>query len=198
MKRLFEHTAIIVSLCTMLSIYSCVNNAPSTVAPTPQPAPKAVQPAPEPSPAPEPPKPKPAPAQEEATVSQEGYHMNKQQYEATKKDLSQLVSELNSIIADRDYQKWLTYLTKDYVSYYSDPKVLEEFSQAPLLVKYNIKLRSLQDYFNYVVVASRKNVRIDDIKAINENKVRAYMTVNNEPIVVYTLERVDGKWKITR
>ena len=128
----------------------------------------------------------------------EEYQMDQEQYEETKRDLSELVSTLNSIIADEDYDEWLTYLTNEYISYYSDPEVLTELSRSPLLVKYNIKLRSLRDYFTYVVVASRRDVHIDDIKALDENKVKVYMIVNNEPIVVYTLEKVDNRWKITK
>ncbi len=126
------------------------------------------------------------------------YLMNEEQYEETKKDLSTLVDELNQIIADENYQEWLTYLTGDYKSYYSNPDVLHELSQSPLMIKYNIKLRSLKDYFNYVVVASRKDVRIDDIKAISDRRVKVHMIVNDEPIVVYTLEKVDERWKITK
>ena len=139
---------------------------------------------------------------EEKTVSAESgsedYTMGEEEYQETKKDLSKLVAELNRIIANRNYKEWLTYLTKEYKEYYSDPEVLKEYSDSPLLKKYDIKLRSLKDYFDYVVVASRKDVHIDDIKALNENKVRAYMIVNEKPIVVYTLERVGDKWKITK
>ncbi len=128
----------------------------------------------------------------------QAYTMGEQEYKQTKKDLSELVDELNRIIANRNYQKWLNYLTKEYKDYYSNPEVLKEYSEAPLLKKYDIKLRSLKDYFNYVVVASRKDVHIDDIKALSENKVRAYMIVDNEPIVVYTLKKVGDRWKITK
>lgn len=126
------------------------------------------------------------------------YEMDQVKYEETKKDLAVLVEEINRIIADKNYDRWLTHLTKDYIEYYSDPETLHELSQSPLMIKYNIKLRTLRDYFSYVVVASRKDVRIDDIKPMSENKVKAHMMVNNEPIVVYTLEKVDERWKITK
>lgn len=142
---------------------------------------------------------KPSSAPEpEHTADTETYEMGEEEYQETKKDLSNLVEQLNQIIASRNYQRWLTYLTSEYKEYYSDNEVLRKYSEAPLLKKYDIKLRSLKDYFNYVVVASRKDVHIDDIKALSENKVRAYMIVNNKPIVVYTLEKVDGQWKITK
>ena len=137
------------------------------------------------------------PVVEEQQTTEE-YTMGEEEYQETKKDLANLVQELNQIIANRNYQEWLDYLTKEYKDYYSDPEVLKEYSEAPLLQKYDIKLRSLKDYFTYVVVASRKDVRIDDIKPLSENKVRAYMNINGEAIVVYTLEKVDSQWKITK
>jgi hypothetical protein len=41
-------------------------------------------------------------------------------------------------------------------------------------------------------------VHIDDINAISDRKVKVYMIVNDEPIVVYTLEKVGERWKITK
>ncbi|MFO7730817.1 MAG: hypothetical protein R6V86_08635 [Spirochaetia bacterium] len=139
-----------------------------------------------------------AETQSSGDKSPEEYTMGEEEYQETKKDLANLVQELNQIIANRNYQEWLDYLTTEYKDYYSDPEVLQKYSEAPLLEKYDIKLRSLKDYFNYVVVASRKDVRIDDIKPLSEDKVRAYMNVNGEPIVVYTLKKVDDQWKITK
>ena len=140
----------------------------------------------------------PEPSVDTAAPAEDAYKMDEEQYEKTKKDLSVLVDELNQIIARQDYEQWLKYLTTDYTSYYSDPAVLNELSQSPLMTKYNIRLRTLKDYFNYVVVGSRKDVHIDDINAISDMKVKVYMIVNNEPIVVYTLEKVDERWKITK
>ncbi len=134
----------------------------------------------------------------QAGVEGGSYVMDEEEYEETKKDLSELVSKLNEIIAARNYSRWLQYLTEDYKEHYSDPEVLREFNDAPVLKKYDIKLRSLKDYFNYVVVASRRNVQVDDIQAIGPNKVKAYMYVDGDPVVVYTLEKVDGEWEITQ
>lgn len=119
-------------------------------------------------------------------------------YKQTKEDLEKLISDLNSIIAAKDYDTWLTYLTRKYFEYYSDPLVLKEQSESPLLKKYNIVLRSLKDYFNYVVVGSRKNVRLDEIKAIDKNHIKAYMYIDDTPVIIYELVKENGDWKITR
>jgi hypothetical protein len=164
-----------------------------------EPATEQPETAPEPEQAPE-----PEPGEEsdqddnKAGVESGSYVMDEEEYEETKKDLSELVSELNEIIAARNYSRWLEYLTDEYKEYYSDPEVLRGFNDAPVLKKYDIKLRSLKDYFNYVVVASRRNVQVDEIQAIGPDKVKAYMYVDGEPVVVYTLEKIGDEWKITK
>ena len=125
------------------------------------------------------------------------YVLDEATYKKTKEDLTNLISNLNSIIAAKDYDTWLTYLTKKYYDYYSDPEVLKEQSESPLLKKYNIVLRSLKDYFNYVVVGSRKNVRLDEIKAIDADHIKAYMYVKGTPVIIYELVKINGNWKIT-
>ncbi len=133
----------------------------------------------------------------EKEESKDEYVLDEATYKQTKEDLTQLISTLNSIIAAKDYNTWLTYLTKEYYDYYSDPEVLKEQSESPLLKKYNIVLRSLKDYFNYVVVGSRKNVRLDEIKAIDADHIKAYMYVNDTPVIIYELVKINGNWKIT-
>jgi hypothetical protein len=139
---------------------------------------------------------KQAPAQEEAKTAK-SFVMSEAEKEQTRKDLNELVDELNAIIASRDYQRWLDYLTSEYKEHYSDTDTLQEISKSPILSKYGVKLRSLRDYFRYVVVASRKDVHISDIKAIGEDTVKAYMDVDGQQVVVYTLQKVGGRWKIT-
>jgi len=138
------------------------------------------------------------PPTQERTSEEESYEMDQEEYENTMTDLRDLVEQLNDIISAQDYDRWLDYLTDTYIEYYSRQEVLQEYSEAPLLRKYNIKLRSLKDYFEYVVVASRRDVRVDDINAIDENTVKVYMVIDDKPIVVYTLEKVEGSWKITK
>jgi len=123
--------------------------------------------------------------------------MDKDTYIKTKEDLTKLVETLNGIIERRDYNTWLSYLSKEYYDYYSNPEVLKKQSESPLLKKYGIVLRSLKDYFNYVVVGSRKNVRLDEIKALDENHIKAYMYVDGSPVIIYELVKINGEWKIT-
>jgi hypothetical protein len=112
-------------------------------------------------------------------------------------DISVLIETLNTIIRQRDFGRWTGYLTEEYARHYSDPAVLAEMSQEPALKRYNVVLRSMQDFFSYVVYPSRQNMRVDDIEFIDENKVRA-ITINSkeERLVLYNLEKIGDTWKI--
>ena len=122
--------------------------------------------------------------------------LNENEIKEAETDIAALISKLNGIIASKDFESWKTYLSDDYIAYYSDPKILTEKSQSPLLIKYKIVLRSLEDYFNYVVVGSRQNVKLDEIKALDRDRIKAYMFINNNAVIIYELIRIDDKWKI--
>jgi len=111
-------------------------------------------------------------------------------------DIAALIEKLNKIIASKNYENWKIYLSDHYIKYYSDPDVLKEKTQSPLLIKYNIVLRSLEDYFNYVVVGSRQNVKLDEIKVLDRNRIKAYMIIKGTPVIIYELVRIDNEWKI--
>lgn len=111
-------------------------------------------------------------------------------------DISALIEELNDLIAAKNFLSWKKYLSTNYIMYYSNPEVLKEQSKSPLLVKNKIVLRTLEDYFNYIVVGSRQNVRLDVIKAIDRDRINAYMIINGTPWIIYELIRIDNVWKI--
>jgi hypothetical protein len=159
----------------------------SLPAPQPEPEPEP-QPEPEPEPEPEPaPDPEPEPANIE--VSEE-------LYDQTFTEVEQTITELNGIISDRNFGAWQGYLTAEYRETYSDPLVLEQSSQSAVLVRNNITLRTLEDYFNYVVVPSRSNARLDDLVFIDETTVEAIMVVNDRRYILYLLKKIGDRWKI--
>ena len=57
-------------------------------------------------------------------------------------------------------------------------------------------MKSLKDYFDYVVVPSRFQVQLDEIEFIGENQVKAYAMRGNTKALLYLLVREDDKWKI--
>jgi hypothetical protein len=122
--------------------------------------------------------------------------LNDTEIKEAETDIADLIDKLNTIITSKDYEGWKKYLSEDYISYYSNQDILKEKSNSPLLSKYKIVLRSLEDYFNYVVVGSRQNVQLDEIKALDRNRIKAYMFINNSPVIIYELIRIDDNWKI--
>ncbi|MCF6335956.1 MAG: hypothetical protein L3J12_09460 [Spirochaetales bacterium] len=116
--------------------------------------------------------------------------------EKAETDIAELIDKLNGLVSARNFKAWKEYLSDEYISYYSNPDILAEMSKSPLLLKNKIVLRSLMDYFNYIVVGSRQKVKLDDIKVLDRDHIKAYMFINNNPVIIYELERIDENWKI--
>ncbi len=137
-----------------------------------------------------------APEETEEEDAPEQIEVSEELYEQTFTEVERTISELNEIIANRNFGAWQNYLTEDYRQTYSDPAVLEENSQSAVLVRNNIILRTLEDYFNFVVVPSRSNARLDDLVFIGEDTVEAIMEVNERRYLLYLLKKTGNRWKI--
>ena len=105
-----------------------------------------------------------------------------------------IVDKLNHITATKDYAQWLTFLSDEYKRYYSQTATLNKVSEA-LPVK-GIKLKSLKDYFTYVFVPSRQNVRVEDIKFVSPTRVNVIMKQANGSLRGSRLENIDSSWKL--
>ncbi|MCX7655709.1 MAG: hypothetical protein N2Z76_04200 [Treponemataceae bacterium] len=123
--------------------------------------------------------------------------VTKEEYDTTKTEVQQLIERLNLIIRNRDFNGWVAYLSPAYRESLSDPDFLAQVSESARLKNEKIVLRSLQDYFIYVVVPSRANDRVDDIEFIGQKRVKAYtVTSKGQRLRLYDLEKRDGQWKI--
>lgn len=124
--------------------------------------------------------------------------ITKEEFDTTKTDVQQLIQNLNTIIREKDYQTWVTYLSKDYFDSISDPEYLSNLSESTRLKNQKTVLRTPEDYFQYVVVPSRANDRVDDIEFIGKNQVKAFtVTPNGQRLRLYNLEKQGENWKIT-
>ena len=117
-------------------------------------------------------------------------------YVTTFEEVEKTIGILNEIIRDRNFELWKQYLTQTYIGEFSDPETLRARSQSPILQRNNIVLRSLEDYFDWVVAPSRANARLDDLEFINDDTVIAIMVVQGQPVILYQLKNADGIWKI--
>lgn len=150
-------------------------------------APAPIQPA---SPAEEPPAPQPP------AGSNEPFAVTQEMYSRTFEEVESFIQRLNEIIQRRDFDTWQAYLSASYRSRVGDPDFLAGQSEQALLKKNDIRLKSLQDYFGYVVVPSRSGVHLDDIEFIDQDHVKAISIIHNTRGVLYLLVREEGQWKI--
>lgn len=145
-------------------------------------------------PTPEPEAVEEVPVDVEEEFSQED--VTEELYDQTFTEVEATIAELNEIITNQDFARWQYYLTDNYRLTYSNPRVLEESSQSAILRRNNITLRTLEDYFRFVVVPSRANVRLDEIVFVDESTVEAIMEVQGEKYLLYNLTKAGDRWKI--
>lgn len=136
--------------------------------------------------------------QTETIADETPYVVSDQTYIETFFQVEEVIRELNGIIDNRQFDKWLAHLSEDYYSYYNNPGKLELLSESRRLRSSGIRLENIKDFFTYVVVPSRANYRLDDLVFRSPSKLEAIMIVQEERILVYRLQFINGYWKIIR
>jgi hypothetical protein len=127
--------------------------------------------------------------------------VSKEQYDATMEDVKHFIDALNIVISKGDYNSWKTALSPEYFNKISSAENLRQVSELPAMKTRRITLRTVNDYFKYVVVPSRADSRVDYIEFIRENRVKAFTIVTNaageeQRLRLYDLEKTDNIWKI--
>jgi hypothetical protein len=117
-------------------------------------------------------------------------------YRKTFGEIEQLVNTLDRSIKEKNFDEWVSYLSPEYAAHAGNAEFLREASQSAVLKRHGITLRSLKDYFLYVVVPSRSQATLDDISFVDETHVKAIALVNEKPVILYWLVRSDARWKI--
>jgi hypothetical protein len=118
-------------------------------------------------------------------------------YKKTFSEVQETVAALTKIISSGDYAQWVSFLTEAYVQSRSNAEFLATTSNAGVLKKSGIVLKSLQDYFEQVVRPARIQVAVDDITFIDATHVKAIMQIQGNPVIIYYLEREDARWKVS-
>ncbi len=117
-------------------------------------------------------------------------------YSRTFDEAKKVIADLTRLISEQDYDGWRSYLTADYVARTSDPDFLARASTSGVLRKSGIVLRTLKDYFEYVVVRSRVQASLDDINFVDATHVKALTIVDGRPVILYYLVQEGGRWKV--
>jgi hypothetical protein len=199
LPRFFFAALVAAAVCLSCASTPKPQNPEPTAAPAspeaaPEPSP-AVQPEPQAQPEPQP-QPEP-PAQPAAAKPFDPSSVTADVKNATFIDVRAFIESLNQIIRKQDYEAWLSNLTDEYIGYYSDPAILAQYSEYPIMKRNNIKLQTLKDYFIYVVYPSRQNDKVDDIEFVSETLIKAItVSPKGDRNILYMLEKHDDAWKI--
>ncbi len=181
---------LLYGIFVLVLLFSCAGSPPSP-APAPPPAPSAEKPPESPEAVRSESLPVPIKTEDQSS------EISHEEYSKTFEEVEIVIAELNGIIQAGDYEKWLTYLSPQFIREVMDPRNIERINEQPILKRNNIVLRTLGDYFMYVVGPSRTNVRLDDLVFTDANRVRAFMNVKEKRVLLYQLEKLQGKWKIS-
>jgi hypothetical protein len=116
---------------------------------------------------------------------------------ATIADVRAFIDSLNQIIRRQDYDAWLSNLTDEYIRHNSDPAILQQYSEYPIIKNKGIRLQTLKDYFLNVVYPSRQNDKVDDIEFVREDLIKAItVSPKGDRNILYMLEKHGDTWKI--
>jgi hypothetical protein len=123
--------------------------------------------------------------------------ITQEEYAKTFEEVERVIEELNSIIKAGDFHRWTTYLTTQFAQTIMNPENLERVNEQPVLKRNKIVIKSLSDYFTYVVAPSRASVRLDDLIFTDLDRVKAFMIIRGDRVLIYQLEKISEKWKIS-
>jgi hypothetical protein len=122
-------------------------------------------------------------------------------YLSTRDEVQKFIEQQNKLIKDRNFEAWKTSLSGEYFAQISSQENLRKISAQPAMKTRRIVLKTAQDYFDYVVVPSRADLRVDEIEFISENRVKAFTITTNKAgeelrLRLYDLEKIGNSWTI--
>jgi uncharacterized hydantoinase/oxoprolinase family protein len=135
--------------------------------------------------------------------------LRQEAYENVFNDVKAFVENLNMIIQNKNYNRWREALSEERLREISSPMFLATASNSASMRRRGIVLKTLNDYFLYVVVPSRANSQVDKIEIVDNKRVKViYMhtrkvegsedKTETVPLLVYELIKDGNTWKIIR
>ena len=112
-----------------------------------------------------------------------------------KKKILAIIADLDTIMQNMDYEKWLPYIEKASINYWENPTNLKKASNM-LPGKVKIQLKNLNHYFKYIFVPSRKNSHVDEMRYISDTNIKAVQVTEEKDIVYYYFKKIDGQWML--
>ncbi|MCR5290585.1 MAG: hypothetical protein K6E51_11375 [Treponema sp.] len=115
-------------------------------------------------------------------------------FQEDKKQIMAIIEELSQAINKQDFSTWYKHVDKNSITYWRDVKKLKKVSdQLPIK---GLTLGSLQDYFRYVFIPSRKGRNVDEIRYISESSVKAVQVDGETDVIYYNFVKNNGTWKV--
>lgn len=142
---------------------------------------------------------KEAPKEEPKTApveKQPDFVVTEELYKKTFAEIAAVIEDLNAAIKAKNYDVWMNKLTEAYIQDSSGEEFLKKTSESSILKRNGVILKSLKDYFLYVVVPSRSNVKLDKIDFVDQTHVKALTVVQGNPIILYWLVKDKDGWKV--
>lgn len=140
------------------------------------------------------PEPKAEVKNDEYTRSVGNLNISKDDFEADKKAIMAIISELDAIMKNKAYNKWLNYIDDESKSHWSKSSTLKK-AQGRMPVK-GLQLKSLEDYFKYVFVPARQKSKISEIRYESSTYVKAVEVQEDQDLVYYYFQKINNKWLV--
>ena len=121
--------------------------------------------------------------------------VTKQEFSEDKATILHIIDELSKIMETKDAKAWKKYIEPDSIKYYSNPVNLRN-AQKKLPIK-TITLNSIDDYFVYVFIPSRKRSRVDEIRYISKTNIKVVQVKEDfSTVVYYYFKKIDDNWYV--
>ena len=134
--------------------------------------------------------------EEPVATIKEGIEVSEDLYNRTFDEIEDLINELTQLIRKKNFNGWKRFLSEKYIETVESADYLREISEKPSL-KDVVELKTLRDYFQWVVVPSRASARLDEIIFKDEQHVTAYMFIEENRTILFQFEFIDNTWAIT-
>ena len=121
--------------------------------------------------------------------------VSKQEFNEDKAAILKIIEEMSEIMENQDVDDWLKYIEPDSIKYYKNPINLQKAQKK--LPNKSIRLKTINDYFKYVFIPSRKRSKVDEIRYISKTNIKAVQVKDDKSIVVYYyFTKINGKWYV--
>lgn len=120
--------------------------------------------------------------------------VSKDEFNEDKASIQQIIKELDIVMKESSFKKWVTYVDQESLDYWSKPVNLKKASSK--LPKKGLILKSLEDYFKFVFIPSRAGRDAPEIRYVTNKYVKAVQVQDEQDIIYYHFNKIDGKWML--